>query len=171
MTGSAEAQSDPILATSPRYCAEGIYPVTASVTDKDGGSGHAAKSVTVGRLAIPIELLTKTLNPRSRGELPIAVYGTPAFDPTRLDLTTISLGNGKSAAVPVSRRPNGEPRSAVEDINGDGRADLVLQFAREQLETAGLLVPPSARLILLGQLLDGCQEVSGSDAVRILGKD
>ena len=169
-SGSTAIQSDPIVATSPRYCAEGIYTVTASVTDRDGGTGQASRSVTVSRLAIPIKVLTKTLNPRSKGELTVEVYGMPSFDPTTLDVGTISLGDGASAAVAVSRRPNGEPQSAIADVNGDGRADLVLHFPREQLEATGVLVPPSTRLVLLGRSLDGCQEVRGSEEVRILGK-
>lgn len=169
-TGSTSSQSDPLVAESPRYCAPGAYTVRASVTDKDGGVGSAARTITVARIGIGVDVLAKKVNARSKGTLPVAVLGSAAVDARQVDVSSVLLGTATDPGVPVDRRPNGRFLAETRDVNGDGIPDLVLHFAREALGARGLLTPPATELVLLGQLTDGCRQVSGSDVVQVLGK-
>ena len=167
--GSTNTQSAPITAVSPRYCVAGTHPVTVSVTDKDNGTGTKSITLTVNRIEVPMSVLTQSLQPKARGELPVAVLSTSAFDATKLDVASITLGDGTLAGAPVTRRPNGTTASVLADVNGDGRADLLLHFDREQLSALGVYSAPTTHLVLLGSLTDGCSEVRASADVRTLG--
>jgi hypothetical protein len=92
------------------------------------------------------------------------------LDVRQLDVESIVLGNGTSPGVPVARHPNGSAASSLEDLNGDGRPDLLLHFDRELLASNAILSAPSTRLILLGRYVDGCREVTGQEEVRVLAK-
>jgi chitodextrinase len=168
--GTTNAQSDPILETSPRYCAAGEYAVRATVTDKDGGTGTTSTQLAVNRIGISVDVLTKTINARAKGVLPVAILGTSDLDVRQLDVESIVLGNGTSPGVPVARHPNGSAASSLEDLNGDGRPDLLLHFDRELFASNAILSAPSTRLILLGRYVDGCREVTGQEEVRVLAK-
>ena len=167
--GSTDTQSIPPT-TSPRYCAAGNYAIRAQVIDKDGGTGTASSLLIVNRLTIPVDILTETLNPRAKGALPVAILGTPSFDARQLDVSTVTLGSATSAGVPVVQRPSGSSASSVEDVNGDGRPDLVLRFPREALAESEISAGPTSILVLRGRLLDGCREVIGQDEIRVLGR-
>ena len=168
---STVSQTSPILAPSPRYCAAGTYTVRATLADKDGGVGGAVAVVSVDRATIPFDVLTGTLNARSRGKLPVAVLSTARFDARELDAATVTLGDGNGRPMPVARRPNGRPFASVEDVNGDGRPDLVLHFEREPLSAQAILAAgPSTQLVLLGRLADGCSEVRGTETLSVLAK-
>lgn len=166
--GSTLSQADAIVAQSPRYCAAGTYTVRASVRDKDGGEGTVTQTLSVARIDVPMNVLTGTLNPRSRGKLPVAVLGGPTFDARQLDVATVRLGSATNPGVPVARHPNGAYFASVEDANGDGLPDLLVHFERAALDSAGVLAAPSTELVLRAQMSDGCRQVQGSESVRVL---
>jgi len=157
------------MTTSPRYCAAGTRHLNVSVTDKDNGTGVASADLTVSRIEVPLSVLVRSLEPRARGELPVVVLGTSTFDPTTLDVSSITLGDGASAAVPVSRHPNGTTASTLDDVNGDGHPDLLVHFDREKLGAAGVYTAPTTRFVLLGRLTDGCREIRGDAEVPTHG--
>src|SRR5262249_18722740 len=68
----------------------------------------------------------KSLNPRSRGTIPVAILTTAAFDATTVDPATVRFGGNGSEAVPL--------RAALEDVNGDGHLDLILHFSTQATE-------------------------------------
>jgi hypothetical protein len=72
--------------------------------------------------------------------------------------------------IPVAQRGNGTAFASLEDVNGDGRLDLLAHFDRESLALTGALASPSTRLVALAQLSDGCREVAGNVAVHVLAK-
>jgi len=93
------------------------------------------------------------INLGANGMLPIAVYsrGSDAFDARRIDLDSIRL-NGKHL----------DPRHvAWGDLDGDGRVDLMLQFAMSDIRDRGVLNPA----IVDSQILTLTAEIAGGEAL------
>lgn len=99
------------------------------------------------------------LNPASKGVVPVAVLSTDTFDATAIDSSSVRFGvTGTEAAA---------AQTQVEDVDGDGRLDLVFQFPTNALgipaaSPAGSVVT----LKLTGKTSDG-QAIEGQDGVRI----
>jgi hypothetical protein len=99
-----------------------------------------------------------SLNPRSNGNIPVAILTTESFDASSVDPSTVSFGRTGEETAPL--------RSSLEDVEGDGDLDLVLHFDTQQ---TGILCGDSlARLS--GKNFDG-QRLEGSDSVRTVGCD
>jgi sugar lactone lactonase YvrE len=100
-----------------------------------------------------------SVNPKSRGKVPVAILGSAAFDVTRIDPVTVRFGvTGTEAAA---------TQTSVADVNGDGRLDMVFHFPTQMLGIpptmpGGSLLP----LKLTGQTLDG-QAIAGEDVAQI----
>lgn len=62
------------------------------------------------------------INPNSKGVTPVAILSTSTFDASTIDPKSVKFGPKRVSAV----------HSALEDVNGDGRLDLVLQFPTDQ---------------------------------------
>jgi len=99
-----------------------------------------------------------SINLRSEGTVPVAILSTPGFDATVVDSSTVTL-----AGAPVALRSNGTPMASLEDMDGDGRLDLVLHFSTADLR----LDQGSTEALLQGQTMDGIS-VLGVDWVRIV---
>jgi hypothetical protein len=56
---------------------------------------------------------------RGSDQVPVAIFSTRGFDATHINTATLRLGGARPA-----RGDQGEAR----DVNGDGRADLVVHF-------------------------------------------
>jgi hypothetical protein len=97
-----------------------------------------------------------SVNPHSRGAVPVAILGSNTFDVADVDVTTLAFGpNGASIA-----HLNGH----LEDTNFDGVMDLVVHF--ETRDTGIVCNDESATLT--GETLDG-QPFEGSDSIRTVG--
>ncbi len=92
----------------------------------------------------------------NRGTVPVAVLSAAGFDATKLDPLSLSL-----AGSPVTRRAKGGLAS-IEDVNGDGLADLVVEVPKKFLR----LGPDSTQAVLTG-LTPGGRLIQGRDAVAI----
>ncbi len=97
-----------------------------------------------------------SINPRSRGKIPVAILTTDTFDATSVDPTTVRFGVEGTEASPVY--------FALKDVNGDGKRDMILLFNTE--ETGIKCGETSASL--RGKTFGG-QEISGSDSIHIVG--
>ncbi|GAB3599106.1 hypothetical protein GCM10027586_01540 [Kineococcus gypseus] len=89
--------------------------ITLVVTDDRGGAGFA--DVTNLLVDVMPGSDTNPVKTTQKGVVPTAVLSSSQFDATELDSAALRLG----AAAPARA-------GAVEDVNGDGRADLVLHF-------------------------------------------
>lgn len=96
-----------------------------------------------------------SVNPRSRGLVPVAVLSSDSFDAAEVDIGTVSL---LGAGVAVRSR-HGRVMAHEEDVDGDGWLDLVLHFETRELD--------------FGQLEDGWAALTGAtyDGVQFEGWD
>jgi len=115
--------------------------------------GIAPLSVTVD---IKPDSYPNSINPRSRGVIPVAILGTDTFDVADVDVTTLAFGPG---GAPIAHL-NGH----VQDVNHDGVMDLMLHFRTQ--DTGITCGDESATLT--GATLDG-QPLEGSDSVNTVG--
>lgn len=113
-----------------------------------------------GTIEVAIDLkpgsFPNSVNPRSRGTIPVAVLTTESFDAATVDPWTVRFGKTGTEAAPL--------RFAFEDVDGDGDADLVLHF--DSLATAIDCATTEARL--KGQTTEG-NAIQGSDSVNAVG--
>jgi hypothetical protein len=97
-----------------------------------------------------------SINLRSRGKLSVAILTTDTFDATTVDATTVLFGRtGIEAAL---------SHAVLEDVNRDGKLDLVVQF---NIQATGILCGDTSAS-LTGNTRGG-QAISGSDSIQTKG--
>lgn len=71
-------------------------------------------------------------------------------DATRIDPSTITIGDGFGITTPIARRqkPPGPPTFQLTDLNGDGLLDLQVAFSKAQMIADGTLTPQSFQLVV-----------------------
>jgi polyhydroxybutyrate depolymerase len=99
-------------------------------------------------IEVPVDILPDRINPDGRGLTPVAVLSTDEVDATTLELDVVRLGPGEA-------RPRA---SSTQDVDGDGRLDIVLRFATQDLG----IEPGDTSAALTGRATDG-GAVDGSD--------
>lgn len=97
-----------------------------------------------------------SINPRSRGVIPVAILTTDTFDATTVDPTTVRFGSTRAAAAPA--------QSALEDVDGDADTDLILHF---KTQDTGIACGDTSAT-LTGETFGG-QAIEGSDAIMTVG--
>jgi hypothetical protein len=102
-----------------------------------------------------------SINLGSNGNVPVAIFSSQTFDATTVDPTTVRL-----AGAAVELKGKGTPMASAEDVNGDGRLDLVVHVETRALELSGT----DATAVLTGQTVDG-RLIRGEDTVRIVPPD
>jgi concanavalin A-like lectin/glucanase superfamily protein len=117
-------------------------------------AGSAGKcEVTTVAVDIKPGSLPNSINPKSKGKLPVAILTTNAFDATTVDPTTVRFGQTGTEAAPV--------QSALEDVDGDGDTDMILHFNTQ--DTGIVCGDTSASLT--GETFGG-QAIQGTDAIK-----
>jgi len=144
-------------------------PVVGFV-DADGLSasfdGIASLSTVVGLIpeALNVAIDIKpgespnTINLKSRGALSVAILSNESFDATTVAPSSVLL-----AGAPLRLKPNGQPAFSLEDVNGDGRLDLVVQFDTQALA----ITSNDTEAVLSGRTKDGLA-ITGRDGLRIV---
>jgi hypothetical protein len=96
----------------------------------------------------------------------VAVLTSPELDAASLDPETITLGDKLGIDTPVARQNNGTLHAALDDVDGDGDADLMLRFETQELVANGDLTPSTSELFLRGTS-SAIGPILGSDVVRV----
>jgi hypothetical protein len=97
-----------------------------------------------------------SINPKSKGVIPVAILTTATFDAGTVDPTTVRFGANGTEAAPV--------HSALEDVDGDADIDMILHFRTQQtgIRCGDISAPLTAKTT-------GGQAVEGSDSVKTVG--
>ncbi len=146
--GEAESAAETLLE---------VCPDLARPARDLGVAGATTGPVNAIRVAIDLKpgSVVNPVNPRSQGVLPGAILGTATCDVHVVDATSVRLGRG--AAAP-------QDGGHLEDVNGDGIADLVLQFPTPLVDVRC----GDASIALAGQTVSGTA-IIGSDSLVTVG--
>jgi YVTN family beta-propeller protein len=98
------------------------------------------------------------INRKAKGPLPVAIFSSADFDATLVDVGSVTL-----AAAPVRRKGNGTFSTEIEDVNGDGWPDLIVQIDNQMLD----LPDGSVEARLVGRTTSGVR-FAGTDSIRLL---
>lgn len=98
-------------------------------------------------------------NNNGHGVIPVAILGNAGLDVTTIDPSTIQL---ESLSVRAVGR-KGRLQAHIEDVNGDGFADLLVQIEDED----GVFTTGSGTATLTGAFYDGTP-IQGSDAICVV---
>lgn len=123
----------------------------------DAGSAGKCKGRTVG-IDIKPGSFPNSINPKSRGTIPVAILSTPDFDaPEEVDKTSLAFGRtGDEDSLAFCTK-------SAEDVNSDGLLDQVCHFNTQ--DTAFQMGDTEG--ILRGMTVDG-RPIEGRDSVRII---
>jgi YVTN family beta-propeller protein len=97
-----------------------------------------------------------SINPRSRGVIPVAILTGDTFDATTVDPSTVRFGAAGTEAAPA--------HSALEDVDGDGDVDFVLHF---RTQDTGIACEDTSAT-LTGSTMTG-EQIQGADSIRTVG--
>jgi hypothetical protein len=100
------------------------------------------------------------VNLKSKGLLPVAVFGTESFDATEIDPATVTFAG---AAVAVKGKRD-KLMAHVCDIDGDGLLDMLLQFPVQELDPAQV---QDGFAVLTGETYGGVA-FEGTDVIVIV---
>lgn len=94
-----------------------------------------------------------SINPKSKGKIPVAILSTGTFDANNVDPATVRFGATGTEATPT--------HYALQDVNGDGDIDMILHFNTQ--DTGIKCGDTSASLS--GETFGG-QAIEGSDSIK-----
>ena len=115
---------------------------------------------TAVEIAVKIDIkpgsFRNSINPKSKGKIPVAILTTDSFDATTVDPTTVLFGRTGTEAAPV--------HFALEDVDGDGNTDMILHFKTQK---TGIRCGDTSAS-LTGNTVSG-QAIERSDSIRTVG--
>lgn len=118
--------------------------------------------VCQGMVAVPIDIkpnsIPNSINLGSNGSVPVAILSTASFDATQVDTATITL-----SGAPVNLTGKGTLMYSLEDVDGDGRTDMLVHITTSAL----ILNENDTTAVLVGNMRDGAV-IRGTDSVRIV---
>lgn len=140
--------------------ATGLFTFVGLVSATGGNSLGALAFQDACIISVEIDIkpggFPNSINPRSKGVIPVAILTTATFDATTVDPLSVTFGpNGAVEA---------HGRGHIEDVDGDGDLDLVLHFRTQ--DTGIVCGDTSASLT--GETFSG-QTINGTDSIRTVG--
>ena len=124
------------------------------------GALHAALWTIKFATAIAIDVkpdgVPNSVNPRSHGVIPVAILTTDDLDATTVNPASVRFGPNNATEA--------HGRAHIEDVNGDGRPDMVLHFRTEE---TGIQCG-DAQVKLKAETFGG-DAVLGTDSIRTVG--
>ena len=125
-----------------------------------GFFGPSFRMDSISTVAIDIKPGTfpNSINLRSNGVVPVAIFGSSSFDALQIDPASLRLAGAKVKVV-----GKGAYSCHGEDVNLDGRPDLLCHFLTSQL----VIRPGDSTAALEGKTFAGAR-FQGTDAVRIV---
>lgn len=130
-----------------------------------GGDGQAeidyvryclSEPITVVQIDIKPGSFPNSINPRSKGVIPVAILSTNTFNAATVNPTSVHFGAAGTEATPV--------HYAQEDVNLDGNMDLIFHFRTQETGIQCGAINAS----LTGNTLSG-QMIKGVDSVNTVG--
>ncbi len=97
-----------------------------------------------------------SINPISKGVIPVAILSTDTFDATTVDSSSIRFGVTGIEAVPS--------HYALEDVDGDGDIDMIIHFSTQSTD----IKCGDSSASLTGKTADG-QDIVGTDSISTVG--
>jgi len=122
----------------------------------DIGAYEYERPVLEVTLDIKPDGFPNSINPYSRGVIPLAVLGSETFDVANVDVTTLAFGPGGAPIAHLSGH--------LQDVNYDGITDLVTHYRTR--DTGIVCGDESATLT--GETLDGLP-IEGTDSIQTVG--
>jgi hypothetical protein len=116
------------------------------------------------RTPIPVTIAIKPMAappvPMNLGSstVPVAILSTSTFDARSVDPTTVTL-----ASAPVKLKGNGTAMASFQDVNGDGRLDLVVN-----VQASALQLSSSSTTAVLKARTSGGLPVKGSQPIVVV---
>lgn len=138
------------------------FPTTGGAfqTAYGGGSQDAFVAKILDQLTVDVDVkpgsFPNSVNPGSKGMIPVALLSTSGFDATNADQATLRFGPGAAGIAHSSAHPK--------DVDDDGDIDLVLHFRTR--ETGIACGDETVRLT--GETASG-QQFEGEDAITTTG--
>jgi hypothetical protein len=132
--------------------------IVGSYGDGRGSADGFLATPEVIRVTIDIKPgeTPNSINLKSQGAIPVAILTTDTFDATTVNAATVRFGKTGKEALPV--------QVAVEDVNGDGRPDLLLTF-----NTQATGITCGATSASLTGETQSRQAIKGTDAIQTVG--
>jgi hypothetical protein len=112
--------------------------------------------------AVPIDVMpgssTNPINSDGNGVIPVAILSTPDFDASTVDASTVSL-DGQAVRLKGKSGTSG----SLEDVNGDGLLDLVVQI----VDTDGTYADGSTVATVTAKTTAG-ESIKGTDTITVV---
>jgi hypothetical protein len=105
---------------------------------------------------VKIDIKPGSINPRSKGVIPVAILSTPEFDATDVDPATVEFGPDGAFEA--------HGKGHIQDVKRDGKKDLVLHFRTPE---TGIRCGDTVAS-LTSTTFDG-NPIQGSDSIKIVG--
>jgi len=102
----------------------------------------------------------KRLNPDSRGQLSVAILSDAEFDAKGIDASSLTL-----AWASIRRDAKGGPAASYQDVDHDGRIDLIAVFDRDDM-----LVGSTDDALVLRGFHEKGQPIRGTASIRLVSR-
>jgi hypothetical protein len=129
---------------------------------RDGAPACVGADIRIATVSIPVQIDIKpggtanSINLRSNGVTSVAVLTTPSFDAATVNPGTVLFGPNAVKAAAL--------RSALEDVDADGDADMIFHF-----DTRALGIQCSHRSAFLIGRTAGGVSIEGVDSINPVG--